>query len=187
MTFGGRDWRQGPRGRDTARRMFAVFPVMRLLHELLWYLDDALALPAARPVHGELRRARAEIGRLTLEGPAVLAGLDAEALRRGVNVSLLRAGELVRAQAPGPTRDHRGADLAGARFRGADLRGASLRGACLIAADLRGADLRFADLIGADLRDADLRGADLRGSVFLSPPQLAAARCDAATRRPAHR
>ena len=37
--------------------MFAVLPVMRQLHELLWYLTEALALPAARPVHDELREA----------------------------------------------------------------------------------------------------------------------------------
>jgi hypothetical protein len=36
QTFAGRDWRRDP---DLARRMFEVFPVMRRLHELLWYLD----------------------------------------------------------------------------------------------------------------------------------------------------
>ena len=34
-----------------------VFPVMRRLHELLWYLAEALTLPGARPLQGELRRA----------------------------------------------------------------------------------------------------------------------------------
>jgi hypothetical protein len=62
--------------------------------------------------------------------------------------------------------------------------GASLRGARLIAADLRGADLCSADVIGADLRDADLSGADLRGALFLTQPQLDAARGDMATRLP---
>jgi uncharacterized protein YjbI with pentapeptide repeats len=80
----------------------------------------------------------------------------------------------------------------GAALRGARLRGASLRGAYLIGADLRDADLRQADLLGADLRGADLRGADLDGALFLTQPQLEAARGDPATRlpdwlrRPAH-
>ncbi|GLF94621.1 pentapeptide repeat-containing protein [Streptomyces yaizuensis] len=192
VTFGGTDWRRDPAG---APAMFAAFPVVRHLHELLWYLDEALGLAAARPLHTELRALRAQTGELTLLDPAALAALDLAAHRQRVNVQLLRTSELVRAGSPaGPRRrkDRRGADLAGARLRGADLRGASLRGALLIAADLRGADLRQADLIGADLRDADLGGADLTGSIFLTRPQLNAARGDGATRlperleRPAH-
>ena len=49
VTFGGRDWRQSP---DIARRMFEVFPVIRDLHELLWYVTEALTFPAARPRRG---------------------------------------------------------------------------------------------------------------------------------------
>jgi uncharacterized protein YjbI with pentapeptide repeats len=172
--------------------MFAVFPVMRQLHELLRYLAEALGHAAARPVHRDLRRALDRVERLTRSDAAVLAGLDTAAVRDEVNPLLLRARELVRAEVPGRRRNHRGADLAGARLAGADLRGASLRGACLIGADLRGADLRTADLIGADLRGADLGGADLTGSLFLVQAQLDAATGDTATvlppgfTRPAH-
>ncbi|MCC9741281.1 pentapeptide repeat-containing protein [Streptomyces sp. MNU89] len=192
ITFGGRDWRQHP---DGARRMFEVFPVMRQLHELLRYLAEALALPATRTLHGDLRRALRELDGLTRRDAETLLATDVAAVRHEVNTLLLRAGDLVRSRAPGRggrPRNHRGADLVGARLRNADLRGASLRGALLIAADLRGADLRSADVIGADFRDADLRGADLTGAVFLTQPQLDAARGDAATRippalrRPAH-
>ncbi|CAL9599265.1 pentapeptide repeat-containing protein [Streptomyces sp. enrichment culture] len=182
VTFGGRDWRAEP---DSAREMFAVFPVVRQLHELLRYAAEALDLPAARPVHRELRRRHDEIDTLTRGDADALLALDVPALRAEVNVLLLRASELARAAVPGRRRDHRGADLMGARLRGAKLRGASLRGAYLIAADLSGADLREADLIGADLRDADLSGADLTGALFLTQPQLTAARGDGATRIPA--
>ncbi len=189
VTFAGRDWRRAP---HTARQMFEVFPVMRQLHELLWYVTEALALPAARPVHRDLRRALNDIDRLSRGSAEELAGLDVAAVRQQVNALLLRAGELVRADVPGPRKNHRGADLIGAKLKGADLRGASLRGAYLIAADLTKADLRGADLIGADFRDADLSGADLTGSFFLTQSQLNAAKGDAATRlprtlnRPAH-
>ncbi len=61
VTFGGADWRSG--SPEHARLMFDVFPVVRQLHELLWYLTEALELPAARPIHPELRRgARADRG-----------------------------------------------------------------------------------------------------------------------------
>ncbi|MFB4307551.1 pentapeptide repeat-containing protein [Actinomadura sp. GTD37] len=181
-TFAGRDWRDGP---DVAHGMFQAFSVMRRLHELLWYLEEAVELPAAGPVRGELRRAADDVGRLTRGGPGELAEVDVRAVREKVDVLLLRAGELARAGVPGRREDRRGADLIGAKLKGADLRGACLRGAYLIAADLRGADLRSADLIGADLRDADLRGADLTGCLFLTRAQANSARGDAATRLPA--
>ncbi|MCX4819346.1 pentapeptide repeat-containing protein [Streptomyces sp. NBC_01142] len=189
VTFGGTDWRQAP---DTAQQMFAVFPVVRQLHELLRYLAEALTLKSARSLHAELRRALDETERLTLSTPDVLVKLDVSAHRQEVSALLLRTSELVRAEAGRKKKDRRGADLMGARLRGADLRGANLRGAYLIAADLTGADLRLADLIGADLRDAALAGADLTGSIFLTQPQVNAAKGDAGTRlppgltRPAH-
>lgn len=188
VTFGGHDWRRAP---GTAQRMFEVFPVMRQLHELLWYLTQALALPRARPVHDELRLALDETERLTLRDPGALVELDVAAHRQQVNTLLLRTSELVRGEIP-RRKDRRGADLIGAKLGGADLRAANLRGAYLIGADLRRADLRTADLIGADLRGADLGGADLTGAIFVTQSQLNAARGDTATRvpdtltRPAH-
>lgn len=173
--------------------MFAVFAVMRDLHELLWYLTEALTLQPvhAHTLHDELSRAFSETERLTHSTPEALMQLDVMAQRQAVNTLLLRASELARAEIQ-PKKDHRGADLIGARLKGADLRGANLRGAYLIGADLRGADLRMADFTGADLRDADLRGADLTGSLFLIQSQLDAAKGDRATKvppeltRPAH-
>ncbi|MEW2246396.1 pentapeptide repeat-containing protein [Streptomyces sp. NPDC006975] len=189
VTFGGTDWRSAP---GTSPAMFAVFPVMRQLHELLWYVTEALGLAAARPVHRDLRRASGRIEDLTRAGAEEIVAVDVNALRGEVNELLLRASELARAGLPGRRRNHRGADLMGARLAGADLRGASLRGALLVAADLQGAVLRSADLIGADLRDADLTGADLTDALFVTQAQLNAARGDASTvlpaglERPAH-
>ncbi|MFP8884268.1 pentapeptide repeat-containing protein [Streptomyces mangrovi] len=182
VTFGGRSWREEP---GSARTMYEVFPVMRHLHELLRYTAEALDLPAARPVHRDLRRAYDRIDALTRDTAESLLAVDVTALHGEVNALLLRAGELARASVPGRRKDHRGADLMGKRMRNAKLRGARMRGACLIAADLSGADLREADLIGADLRDANLCGADLTGALFLTQSQLNAARGDRATRIPA--
>ena len=188
-TFGGTGWRARPVSADL---MFAVFPVTRRLHELLWYVTEALDLSPARSLRPELRAAHEEIDRLAGGTAEELAALDVEAVRGEVNGLLLRVSDLVRATVPGRKKNHRGADLLGARLRGARLRGASLRGALLIAADLSGADLRTADMIGADLRDANLAGADLTDAFFLTQPQLNASRGDAATRlppaltRPAH-
>ena len=180
VTFGGRDWRQAPR---TAQQMFAVFATMRDLHELLWYLTQALALQPAGPLHDDLADALAQTVSRTHGSPAALLELDVPAHRRAINVLLQRTSEVVRAGIR-HTKDHRGADLIGAKLRGADLRGANLRGTYLIGADLTGADLRLADLTGADLRGADLSGADLSEAIFLVQSQLNAAQGDSATKLP---
>jgi Pentapeptide repeats (8 copies) len=190
-TFGGRDWRAD---QDTARDMFAVFPVMRSLHELLWYLTAALRLPAAAAVHAEVAALVERIDRDAAADPRSLLGLDVPALWASANALLVRASDLARERLPAPRPDRRAADRAGADLRRADLvgadlvradlRAANLRGAYLIGADLRGADLRGADLIGADLRGARLGGADLRGAIFVTQSQLDAAAGDADTRLP---
>ncbi|WP_423227542.1 pentapeptide repeat-containing protein [Paenibacillus filicis] len=189
VTYQGIDWRQAP---GTAMQMFEVFPIMRMLHELLWYLSEALTLKPALPILDALRASCDETERLTRLSPESVLALDIAAHRAAVNELLLRTSELVRDEAlrklkgtPGSRKTYRrGADLMGAKLKGADLRGANLRGAYLIAADLRGADLRAADLIGADFRDADLRGADLTESIFLTQAQLNAAKGDAYTKLP---
>jgi Pentapeptide repeats (8 copies) len=170
-TFGGRDWRGEP---ELAAPMFAALPIMRQLHELIWYVTEALKLPAAGPLHDRLREALAETERLAAGTADELRAIDLDAHRQRVNPLLQQASELARAGF-GRRPDHRGADLIGRRLRGADLRGANLRGALLIGADLRDADLRGADFTGADVRGADLRGADLTGALFLTDAQQRAA------------
>jgi hypothetical protein len=189
VTFSGRDWSQDP---GTAAQMYQAFTIMRQLHELLWYLASALALPPAGAVHGELRCALEATSALARGRADALLELDIEEHRERVNALLQRASELVRSRVPGPKLDGRGADFTSAGLAGADLTGANLRGARLLGADLNHADLSLADFTGADLRAADLRGANLATSLFLTQSQLDAARGDRGTQvppgltRPAH-
>ena len=205
-TFGGRDWRSEP---NLAGPMFAAFPVVRQLHELLFYLNEALALAPPAPLPAQLDELLTATARLAASEPAGLASLDVAGHRGRVNAVLLAVSDQVRRRSGRPRPDlhdadlaerdlHdadlagaslrgaslRGADLAGASLRGADLAGASLRGALLIGANLAGADLDFADVTGADLRGAGLAGTRLAGALFLSQPQLDSARGDAATTLP---
>jgi len=197
VTFEGVDWRKGP---EQAKKMYDVFPIMHQLHEMLWYLNEALTLKVTSPIYGELRDAIEETERLSRLSPDLLMKINVPLHRVDVNTLLLRTSELVwmesRHRYKGTKKnkrtDHRGANLMGVKLRRADLRGANLRGAYLIAADLRGADLRMADFIGADLRDADLSGANLTDTIFLTQVQINAAKGDANTKlpsllsRPAH-
>ncbi len=95
VTFEGQDWRRDP---EIAAPMFEAFMIMRQLHELLMYLNEALKLEPARPLHGELRAALEELESLTRQPPDSLSRIDVSARRREVNDLLLRTGELVRAQ-----------------------------------------------------------------------------------------
>lgn len=169
----GKSWREQP-----GQQMFAALPILRQLHELLWYLTEALEYKA---FEAEVRTAIARVE--DVSRTADLTTVDVVAERAAVNELLLQTSQLVRGK-QSKKKERRGADLIGARLRGADLRKANLRGAYLIGADLRDADLRQADLIGADLRDADVRGADLTGALFLTQPQLNATRGDHTTKLP---
>ncbi|MGY1722291.1 pentapeptide repeat-containing protein [Blastococcus sp. SYSU DS0533] len=179
-TFGGHSWRETP---ELARAQFAALPAVRQLHEMLWHLTEVAELPAAASLADEAERLRAEADRAAAGDAAQLDALDLVDLRGRVGALLGRVSTLVRAGSR--ARDRRGADLVGRDLRRTDLRGSGLRGAYLIGADLRGVDLGTADLLGADLRGADVRGADLSRCLFLTQPQVSAARGDGATRLPA--
>jgi uncharacterized protein YjbI with pentapeptide repeats len=188
VTFGGRSWRDEPESREL---MFVTFQVMRPLHELLWYLNDALARPEAQPLEAELTALYEETDELTRRSADDVLAVDVRAQRDRVDLVLTQASSLVRAAARDrrvPSRAARragpGAELLGADLEGADLRGVNLRGAHLIAANLRGADLAGADLIGADLRDTDVSGADLSGALYFTQFQANSARGDGRTRLP---
>jgi hypothetical protein len=187
----GTDWRTGE---AAAAVLFDAFELVRPLHELLWYLEAALALDATLPLAARLGAAHAETdalaGRAGAPGGPRRFEVD---LHRGSVAGLLReASALARAPYARTALDRRGADLVEADLRSLDLRGADLRGAELLGADLRELDLDLADVTGADLRAADLRGTDLSGTLFVTGPQLESATGDRATRiprglrRPAH-
>ena len=180
-TFGGRDWR-GDAG--VGKRMFAAFLVMRQLHELLWYVREALRLGPADPLPAQLSSAWEAIECCTNLAADKLVKLNVGVLRRETNPLLLRTSEQVRAKAGPLGPELRGADLIGKNLGRADLRRANLRGAGLIGTVLRGADLRGADLTGADLRGADVAGAWLDTAMFLTQAQVDLAKGDANTGLP---
>lgn len=189
VNFGGYDWRKFP---QSAKKMFEVFQIIRQLHELLWYLTEAMTLHPDHLIHGALSSMLDKTERITYLSPDVLMELDVAVHRADVNTLLQKTSEYVRAVARSvqktPLRRLKTlggkVDLIGADLKRTDLRGENLRGAYLIAADLRGVNLSGADLIGADLRDADLREADLTNSIFLTQAQINTAIGDTSTKLP---
>ena len=102
VTFGGRDWRQAP---EIAASMFAVFPVMRQLRELLWYLAEALTLLPAGMLRDEVDRAQEETRRLVDARADELVRFDAAAHRRQVGPLLERVSGTLRAEVGDRGRD----------------------------------------------------------------------------------
>jgi uncharacterized protein YjbI with pentapeptide repeats len=179
VTFGGRDWRTH---HEVAAPVMAALPILRGLHELLWYLGDALSRPTSDVLAAELGSALGQVEEAAASPAGLILEVDVDLLRSRVAPVLREASRLARMEYDGDDlADH---DLTGADLGGGDLRGACLRGARLLGADLHDADLTAADLLGADLRGADLRGARLAGSLYLTLTQVGGARGDRRTTLP---
>ena len=169
--FGG-----GPRSAP----MLSAYETVRQLHELLWYVADALSRPPAAPVHAALADARRAIEAAIAGGPSSIEATDPAAHRATVAPLLRRASALTRtAVPPAAGRDLAGRDLAGRDLAGRDLAGRDLAGRDLAGRDLAGRDLAGRDLAGRDLSRADLStasliGADLRGAGLQVADLLAA-------------
>ncbi|MEH7224441.1 pentapeptide repeat-containing protein [Bacillus sp. JJ1566] len=177
--FEGRDWRETP---EHASEMFEVFPLVQQLHEILWYLNQALCLEETKSFHSSLQDKYNETLKLTEKTPEEILKFDIVVHRSTVNELLLKTSEVYRKDIAKNMK--RGLDYVGANLKGADLQGVSLRGTLMIAANLSHADLRKADFIGADLRDADLSNANLIGAIFLTQSQLNSARGNVQTKIP---
>ena len=174
VTYAGASWRE----HDDLGEMAAVLSVVRRLHEMLAHLGE-VARRSPHPAAEDLHRRLLDLRDRT---PVELLTADLDELQEECGGLLAAASRRVRgAGAPDLSRT----DLAGRDLRGTALRDAGLRGAVLIGADLRDVDLGAADLLGADLRGADLRGAELDDALFLTGPQLEAARGDSGTTVPA--
>ncbi len=178
-SFSGQDWRQNP---PSANLMFEVFSIMRQLHELCWYLRDALLLKIAASMQKEIETALQETEQITQLAPQLLKEFDITAHCEKVSILLASVSGLVRNDTNHKSQQSK--DLFGKDLRKMNLRNANLRGSCLIAANLEGMDLSGADFIGADLRDTNIRGADLSKSIFLTQFQINVARGNAKTKLP---
>ena len=189
VTFAEKNWKLEP---SSANLMFEVFLIMRQLHEMCWYLCEALSFKLPLSVHKEIGESLRITESMTKYSPIALMELNLSAHRVKVSALLKNASNLVRRDISRANRityhANNGrkstADYFGKDLRKKDLRGANLRGTCLIAANLQGTDLCGTDFLGADFRDTNLKGADLAKSIFLSQPQINVAKGDSKTKLP---
>jgi uncharacterized protein YjbI with pentapeptide repeats len=184
--YKGEDWRKDPK---RAEEMFDVFPLVQQLHEMLWYLKQALGLEETQSFHHSLKKIYEETVKLTKKTPREIVEIDIVAHRSNVNTLLIETSKMYRADLMNKSkkkREMKGLDYLGANLKGQDLQGEDFRGTLMIAANLSHSDLRKADFIGADLREAELSGANLKDALFLTQSQINSARGDHHTQIPGY-
>lgn len=189
VIYKGQDWRSNP---EKSQEMFDTFLVMVQVHEMLWYLAEALRMKPGK----ELEEKIIEMINKTEE----IADLEAQSLikndllphKKKVNELLAKTSKIIRSRFNKSGKSSlKNKKRIGGRlnFMGQDLiklnlKGEDLNGAFLIAANMKCCDLSGTDFLGADLRDTDLCGADLSKSLYLTQMQLNSAKGDSYTKIP---
>lgn len=184
--YKGNDWREDA---EHAEEMFAVFPVVQQLHEMLWYLQQTLTLEETQPLHSSLQKISEETIERTIKKPEEILKMDITAHRCRVNALLIESSEMYRAKRNKNGKKNglkKKSEYVGVNLSRLNLQGEDFRGKLMIASNLSQSDLRGADFIGADLRDADLCGADLSEVLFLTQSQINSAVGDVHTKLPSY-
>ncbi|MCQ4637292.1 pentapeptide repeat-containing protein [Anaerovorax odorimutans] len=181
--YGGATWKNMPP--DQAAEMFDVFLRVCRLHQILWYLIEAISLTPAQKLKNELKGLIIKIQTTAGSSPKDICAFDLEEYRSRVNHALKEAGECVQKEVRGSIEKAQiRKDLCGRDFGRADLSGENFFMALMISSNLSGCRLRGTNFLGADLRDADLRDADLSESIFLTQMQINEAKGSKHTRLP---
>ena len=183
--YNSKDWREGDKH---AEEMFALFPLVQQLNEMLWYLQQSLTLKETHSLHYKLRKIYEETVELTVKDPKEILKIDIVEHRSKVNPLLIESSKMYRGDNNKKRKKSKlmkqSFDYIGANLKGLNLQGENFRGKLMIASNLSKSDLRRADFIGADLRDADLCGANLTEALFLTQSQINSAIGDIYTKIP---
>lgn len=186
FTYKGESWINA---KELSNEMFNVFLVMRQLHEMLWYLAQALALAESSAIKEKIKMLIEKTISLTEMPPQFILKIDVESHRDSVNELLKQASKerqksllhIKKSNDKNKKSLSVGCNFIGANLTNTNLIGGNFAGALLIVANLKNADLTGANFIGADLRDADIRGANLEHSMFLTQYQINSAKGDSNT------
>ena len=91
--YQGHDWRNH---QELSGEMFDVFTQVQQLHEMLWYLRQALNLKETKPFQSDLKKIYNETVQLTQNTPDEIINLDIAAHRNIVNEFLVKTSEIYR-------------------------------------------------------------------------------------------
>ncbi|MBG9784872.1 pentapeptide repeat-containing protein [Shouchella lehensis] len=166
VIYSGDSWRVN---KDLADDMFTVFPIVQQIHEMLFYLAQALEVAEDKHKHP-----------LSTLQDELLEQTSHSLFIRSFNISDYRGrvGILLEEVSLTYRKAYRQKQLKsnyiGIRISGS-LAGQSLRGKLLIGANGNDANFHCVDFLGADMRDTQVKRADLSDALFLTQSQLNAA------------
>ncbi|MFS0788060.1 pentapeptide repeat-containing protein [Shouchella sp. 1P09AA] len=166
VIYSGESWREN---KDLAVDMFIVFPIVQQIHEMLFYLSQALEVAEDKHKHS-----------LSFLQDELLEQTSSRSSIRNFNVSHYRGRvgasleEVSRTYRKAYSQKKLKSNYIGMRISGS-LAGQSLRGKLLIGANGNHANFHRVDFLGADMRDTQLKRANLSDALFLTQSQLNAA------------
>lgn len=169
------DWKNNP---DHANEIFQVFQIIFQLHQMEWYLLEALSLTDDAHLKSDIKSFISENERLTSLPLDEILHLNIESYRLDVNKILKQLSSMI------SCNEKNGKDYLGQNFKHANLNHRDFSMALLIAADFEGCSLLGANFLGADMRDANIKNTDLSSSVFLTQMQINSAKGNANTKLP---
>ena len=172
------DWKTNP---DKADEIFRVFMKVFQLHQIAWYLLEALSLVSDDRTKDEIDALLAENIQMTATTEILV--IDIASYKMRADQALKKVSDQVAADSSDGTN---GKDYFGKNFKGANLDGRDFSMALMIAANLKGCSLKKTNFLGADMRDANIKDTDLSGCVFLTQMQINAAQGNAKTKLPAN-
>lgn len=172
-------------GDDAPKRrqaIYAAFPKMVHLFEMMWYVTDGKR-DVTRDMHNQLDEMLAALTRYAALPADQFARLDLMSIRQTVRPLLEMIASRVQVQYSG-RRDQTPRDWVGKQLQGRDFSGASVQNQWLLATNLSNSRLCGVNFLGADLRDCNVKDADLTDALFLTQAQINAAIGNAATQLP---
>lgn len=171
-------WQTNP---AQAQEIFDTFLVVFQLHQMSWYLLDALSVVEDHPLKSTIEALLAKNQQMTSQTPEEILNLDVESYKLEVNRVLKKVSEMIANNSAGSKQTK---DFLGKNFKRANLDGRDFIGALLIAASLEGCSLRKTNFLAADMRDANIKNTDLSSSIFLTQMQINSAKGNVNTKLP---
>ena len=172
----GVDWKSNP---NQAGEIFQVFMIVFQLHQMEWYLIEALSLAVDEHLKSDIMELISQDEQMTAQRPDEILRLDVDSYRQNVNQTLKKVSEKITTSYSGCVKDFSGKD-----FKRANLEGRDFSMSLMIAANLEGCSLRHASFLGADMRDANIKNTDLSQCAFLTQMQINSAKGNGNTKLP---
>lgn len=166
---------------NQAAEIFQVFIIVFQLHQMEWYLVEALSLTFNAHLKSVIRELISQNEQMTAQQPYEILCLDIENYRQKVNQTLKEVSEDITVCPSGGAKTK---DFFGKDFKKANLGGIDFSMSVMIVTNLEGCNLRHANFLGVDMRDANIKNTDLSQCAFLTQMQINSAKGNINTKLP---